>query len=448
MPDDESAKENAMRNSEQGWKQSTPFLPRAGGCLLLGLLLWGCSGDTLTAEERATLATMRLAPLPPSPTNALADDPVAAQLGQQFFFDTRFSGPLREDSEGNVGGLGPEGATARVACATCHNPETGGADPRGIGATSLASAWTARNTPTVINAAFSSWMFWDGRRDSMWSQALAPLENPNEHNTTRIEVARVIYQHYRQPYESLFGSLPPLEDLDRFPDVGRPGMAAFDQMADDDKTAVNRVFANFGKALEAYQRMLVDSSSPFDRYVAGDELAISPAAVRGAKLFIGRAACNECHSGPMFADGRFHNHGVPQVGAKVPSVDTGRHDGIAKVLADEFNGLSPYSDVARQDMLAGLAPKAHDLGAFKTPTLRNVSRTGPYMHTGGFQSLWEVVVWYNEAAGTDNFVGTRSPASIAPLRLTDDELSDLVEFLRVLEGDPLPPELARAPALP
>jgi cytochrome c peroxidase len=417
------------------------------GALLALLAPGGCALETLTGEERAQLSAMRLPPLPPSPSNMVADNAEAARLGQQLFFDRRFSGPLLESSDPLTGGLGPAGTSGMIACATCHDPARGGADPRPLGGTSLAAGWTRRNSPTVINAAHSTWQFWDGRKDSLWSQALAPIENPQEHNGSRLAVARTLFESYKQPYESLFGAMPPLDDSARFPGgPGRPGMPAFDGMAGEDKLAVSRVFANFGKAIEAYERLLVDRSSPLDRYLAGDELAIPAAAVRGAKLFVGKAACNECHSGPMLADGRFHNHGVPQIGGKVPARDNGRQEGLTRLLSDEFTVASVYSDSVRP--LGELRAVEADLGAFKTPTLRNVSRTGPYMHTGGFTSLWEVVVWYNEAAGTDGFVGKRAAASLVPLGLTDQEMSDLVEFMRALDGDPLPDALVAPPALP
>jgi cytochrome c peroxidase len=300
---------------------------------------------------------------------------------------------------------------------------------------------------TVLNAAHARWQFWDGRKDTLWSQALAPLEAAQEQNSTRVEVARVIFDHYREPYERLFGQMPDMS-AGRFPQEGRPGMASFDGMASEDKLAVNRVFANFGKAIEAYERLLVDRSSPFDRFLGGDPLAMTAAAVRGAKLFVGRAACNECHSGPMLADDRFHNHGVPQFGAKVPSVDTGRADGITRLLADEFNSAGAYADAARSGLLEGLKVASTDLGAFKTPTLRNVGKTAPYMHTGGFDSLWDVVLFYSDAAGTDGFSGTRAPASQVALRLSNEDIGDLVEFLRALDGDPLPEALVTAPPLP
>jgi cytochrome c peroxidase len=403
-----------------------------------------CSLDFLTENERAELHTMALPALPPSPSNAYADNPAAAELGQQFFFDKRFSGPIVESSQE----LGPEGTMNTMSCATCHDPARGGADIRPLGGTSLGAAWTARNAPTVINSAHAPWIMWDGRRDSLWSQALGPVEGGVEENSGRLQVARVVFDRYRAPYEKLFGPMPAMDDSARFPSEGKPGLPSFDNMAGPDKSAVNRVFANFGKAIEAYERRLVDRSSKFDRFLAGDDSQLSAQALRGAKLFVGKAACNECHSGPMMADGKFHNHGVPQHGTKVPAVDRGRTDGVPQLLSDEFNSAGAYSDMNKADRWSGLHAVDADLGAFKTPTLRNVSKTGPYMHTGGFANLWDVVNWYNQAAGTDGFSGTREAASLVPLKLTDEEMADLVEFLKALDGDPLPPALTQAPPLP
>jgi cytochrome c peroxidase len=290
-------------------------------------------------------------------------------------------------------------------------------------------------------------MFWDGRKDSMWSQALGPPEGPVEMNSSRLTVVHFIAAHYRAPYEKVFGPLPDLSDATRFPASGRPGQPSFDGMAPADQMIVNRIYSNFGKAIAAYERRLVDRDSAFDRFMHGDESAISAAAIRGAKLFVGRAACNECHSGPALSDGKFHNHGVPQVGPTVPAIDRGRADGIPQVVSDAFNGAGVFSDAPSGARLVGLSVQPSDLGAFKTPTLRNLTRTAPYMHTGQLATLWDVVAWYRSAAGSDGFVGMRDPA-VQPLRLSDGDLLDLVEFLTTLDGAPLPAALVTAPALP
>jgi cytochrome c peroxidase len=436
------------------------------GKLVCGVAaLGGCTDETLfTGEQRELLEAYRLPPKPPAdPSNQYADDPRAAVLGKMFYFDTRFSGSLAAPNDGvSNGSLGAAGTTERISCASCHDPALGGTDHRSRPtATSLGAGYTGRNSPTVINAAFSDvtrggWQFWDGRKDSLWSQALAPSESAVEHNGTRLAFAHVIHDHYRGAYEAVFGPLPPLDDTGRFPLAGKPGDAAFDDMAPPDRAAVNRVFANFGKAIAAYERRLVSTSfepSAFDRMLAGDDAAMSAAAVRGAKLFIGKAACDECHRGATFSDFKFHNIGCPQEGEHAPEIDTGRHDGLALVRADLFNRAGAFSDHADDTHMAKLVAVEADLGAFKTASLRNLGKTAPYMHDGVYGNLWDVVNHYNFGGGTGAYAGTKE-VTIAPLLLDTRELDDLVEFLRSLDDGPalassdFPEGLVAAPALP
>jgi len=399
--------------------------------------------DPWTAEERAALWALTAQPLPADPTNRWADDPAAALLGQKLYFDPRFSGPLALD---DPGGLGLAGESGKVACVSCHDPATGGVDHRSKGNTSEAAGWTGRTSPTVLNAARSTWQFWDGRKDSLWAQATGPIEGAVEHNFSRLALVHQLDRIYRQDFVSVFGGLTDFSDLARFPSSGKPGEAAFDQMAAADQRAVNEVYSRFGKAIAAYERRLMDRSA-FDRFMAGDTTALSDAAVRGAKLFVGRAACNECHSGPNLADSRFHNHAIPQDGPHIPAVDPGRANGIPAVVADVFNAAGPFSDQPTSAHLSALSTSDLDLGAFKTATLRNIGRTAPYMHTGGFPTLWDVMVWYRDAAGTDGFVGKRDIA-VQPLLLSDDDMNDIIAFLQSLDGDALPAELVTKPVLP
>jgi cytochrome c peroxidase len=409
------------------------------------LLLWGCSAE-FSAQEMEALRRFELGEQPPSPTNQYADDARAAALGQKFFFDPRFSGPLQVASD-----LGPVGASGKVSCASCHDPARGGADHRSRpGNTSLAAGFTGRNSPTVYNTGWSRWMFWDGRKDSVWSQALGPIESPVEHNFTRLEVAHIIYgvPGYRSDYEAIFGTIPAeLSNTSRFPARGMPGDGAFDGMASGDKELVNRIFANFGKAIEAYERRLVDRDSAFDKWLAGDEESLSMAAKRGAKLFVGKAACNECHANAVFADDKFHNTGVAQVGPNIPSSDRGRAVGIADVKGDEFNQAGIFSDSRQGAHLETLAARAADEGAFKTPSLRSISKSAPYMHTGSLRTLRDVVVFYRNGGEPSGFDGTKDPA-MRPLNLNEQEIDDLVEFLESLDGAPLPQELVVSPLLP
>jgi len=429
-----------------------------------GLGAPGCADETaLDDTTRARLEAYRLPPAPPpDPSNAVADDVRAAVLGKQLFFDGRFSGALGPaNGDPDRGGVGAPGEAGKVACVSCHDLTNGGSDHRSRPAeTSLGAAYDGRNAITVIDSAYSDpalggWLLWDGHKDSQWSLALGPMENRLEHNATRLQVAHVIFDHYRASYEAIFGPLPALGDRTRFPDDGKPGDPAYDAMAPDDRAAIDRVFASFGKALAAYERRLVSSSfapSPFDRMLAGDASAMTPGALRGARLFVGKAACDECHRGYAFSDGKFHNVGVPQEGEHTLVRDLGRA-AAGSLLTDPFNRAGAFSDRRDDAQLRALVIGDRDLGAFKTPTLRNVSKTAPYMHDGVYGNLRDVVEHYNAGGETGGYAGTRE-VTIEPLLLDAREVDDLVELLRALDDDaPLPssdfPEgLTSPPQLP
>lgn len=425
-----------------------------------------CTDETpFTSEERELLEqfTIPVKP-PPSPTNMYADDTRAAVLGKKFFFDPRFAGETLLPNDGiSQGSLAPAGAMGKVSCADCHDLKNGGADTRSRpNNTSLGVTRGVHSSPTMINNAYAGdialggWQSWGGFKDSLWSINTVPPESTPEQNSSRLHVAHVIFANYKADYEAIFGTLPPLGDQVRFPLVGKPGTPSFDNMAAADQVAVTRVLANFGKAIEAYERRLISSSyetAPFDRMLAGDDTAMTPEAIRGAKLFVGKAGCNECHRGAALADGKFHNIGVPQGGPYVPLIDTGHFGALEFVITDPFNRSGAFSDHPDDSHIKNPVSTDADVGAFRTPTLRNIAKTGPYMHDGIYVSLWDVVNHYNFGGGTGSYSGTKE-ATIAPLLLTDREVGDLVEFLRSLsDGDPLPnadfPEgLCDTPALP
>ncbi|MDE0423893.1 MAG: cytochrome-c peroxidase [Candidatus Poribacteria bacterium] len=373
--------------------------------------------DLFSQEEWEVIRS--LSPLPdkppPNPTNYVADDPNAARLGQKFFFDFRFS------------------KHSTIACSTCHSPFYAFAD---IESTSFATGRGTRNTPTVLNAAYNTWQLWDGRSETMWTQALFALEGESEMAGTRTQYAHVINEHYKTEYEAVFGRLPELEDITRFPTDGKPGDPAFDGMSEADQIAVNIIFSNIGKAVEAYQRLLITPDAPFDRYIAGDETAISAEAKRGLKVFIGKGGCVDCHNTPRFTDNAFHNIGIPQDGL---TEDKGRFQGIPKLLANIFNSAGIYSDSreSSEEMLRLLETKPEDQGAFRTPTLRNFAITAPYFHTGEFPTLESVIAFKNAGGLTNGFPGIGS-VPIEPLHLSEQEQSDLIAFLKTLTGE-LPP---------
>ncbi len=383
--------------------------------------------DIFTEREWAVI--QRLSPLPAtpplSPTNRVADDPQAAQLGQMLFFDERFS------------------KDGTVSCATCHSPFHGFAD---VEATSLGAGRGTRNAPTLLNVAYNKWQFWDGRADTLWSQALIALEGEKEQAGTRLQYAHLIKRLYQKDYEGVFGPLPNLADTIRFPLEGKPGDVQFDNMSEKDKIAVNTVFANIGKAIEAYERLLISGNAPFDRYVAGDLNVIGIEAKRGLKTFIGKGACILCHDNPNFTDSDFHNIGVPQ--GRLPE-DTGRYDGIKQLLENPFNGGGIYSDSPEtpKRILNFLEPTQQHKGQFKTPTLRNVALTAPYFHTGDFPTLVSILEFNGAEIPTTEFAGMRE-GTLEPINLNEQEINDLVEFLLSLTGELPPAYLLRKPNLP
>lgn len=388
------------------------------------------AGDGWSASELAVLESLAIASLrdtPPQPSNRVADDRSAAELGHRLFFDPRLS---RDDS---------------VACATCHVPELLFTDGR---ATSRGIADTSRNAPTLVGAAHSPWMFWDGRRDSLWAQALGPLETPAEMGSTRLAVVRHVTTEpsLAALYARVFGSADEFGDAARFPERAGPfgepeEREAWHRMADRDRRAVDEAFANVGKAIAAYERLLTPGPSRFDRYVeglrggspAGAEATLNEAEIRGLRLFVdaGRSLCLRCHNGPLLTNQSFHHVGTAAGSGGVP--DFGRFLGMQAVLVDPFNCRGALSD-ARPDQCQELRflDKTHvggEMGKFKTPTLRGLPRTGPYMHDGRFATLEEVVEHYRNPAA-----GNASP-ELTPLEIDDEESRSLVAFLATLDGD-------------
>jgi cytochrome c peroxidase len=442
---------------------------------LLTAVAWlgGCGSDEpdeprdpfFTEAEWAQIRELSPLPeLPPDPTNRFADDRRAALLGQKFFFDPRFSGPLVHRDNERPGGNGRVGETGKVSCATCHDPAAAFIDPReGLNDVSLGSAWGRRNTPTALNAAYFDFLFWDGRADSLWLQSLRPLDDHAEHNISRLARAHVVWRHYKAEYEAVFGAMPNLADTGRFPLDGSPAFAeqglpaspSWTGMTAADQDAVNRVAVNWGKAVAAYQRRLVSGDSKFDRYVAGDHALFNEGEKRGLRVFLGNGNCIACHSGPLFSDGIFHNLGIAQTaGAHVPAEDLGAAAALPNLLEDPFNAAGPYSDdrVAGQAKLdrrktLGIIP-----GQFRTPSLRNVLLTPPFFHNGsrtGRDSVTGVIEFYRvggDPQGT--FVGLRDELIVPLDDFTPTNAFDLQEFLRTLESAPLDPSLTRAPTLP
>jgi cytochrome c peroxidase len=288
-------------------------------------------------------------------------------------------------------------------------------------------------------------------------------------------------------------------DMDVYP--AEPFNDNYDCMALADQKAITRIYVNFAKAIAAYEYTLISRDAAFDRFVAegpGSEL-LSASAKRGAKLFVGKASCTDCHNTPLFSDGDFHNIGIPQLGEFVPSrqdcpeggwcdctaddvnqpnncLPWGARDGIRKLQSNKMRRDSFYSDdnacqqkavlhndpnyylEAPPEECDGRVPfyslmkregKERFLGQWKTPSLRDVGLTGPYMHNGMYATLEQVIWHYNggAAVGGGDLSG-RKDARMQPIALTDAEISDLVAFLKSLTGAPLPAAQITTPTLP
>jgi cytochrome c peroxidase len=345
------------------------------------------------------------------PSNAVSGHPAAVHLGYRLFLDARLS------------------ATGQVACATCHVPARGWTDGR---ARAVGLSPLDRNTPTVLDVALQRWFSWDGRSDSLWSQSLKPIVDPREMGASGEHVARLVRGDatYACLHTVAFGARPTSDP--------------------------ERALVQAGKALAAYVETVRSGRTAFDDF--RDALARGDAdaaarypreARRGALLFL-RSGCTLCHVGPAFTNGEFHDVGVPF--ALGPGrVDAGRAEGIKRVRNDRFNLLGPWSDDptgAAAVKTRHVEPTHANFGQFKTPSLRNLTHTAPYMHDGRYATLPEVVRHYSEL--DMERIHVHGEQLLRPLKFSPTEADSMVAFLESL-SDPsaarasLPPPVAGCP---
>lgn len=313
-------------------------------------------------------------------------------LGRRLFFDTRLS------------------ADRSVSCSSCHRPERAFSDTLSL-SRGVHGYRTTRNAPSLHNVAYREHFFWDGRVETLEEQVLRPIQHPKEMGLTLEELERRLreVQAYRRGFRRAFGV--PGRGGSK---VDRSGMPAGPSAADRSGARTASASArrapapspvtarNAARALASYLRTLLAGDAPVDRFTAGDLEALSPLATKGFRLFNGRANCSACHPVPTFSDGEFHNTGVSWGGG-----DPGRF---------------------------GVTGDSADLGAFKTPTLRDVARTAPYMHDGSLATLEEVVEFYDRGGNANPY----QDPEIRPLDLTDRERRALVAFLRALTSSQTP----------
>lgn len=356
------------------------------------------AAEDFTPSEIARL--LRHGPWPPTQTsdasNRVSGNPLAVRLGATLFFERRLSG---------------DGA---LSCASCHDPAKAWTDGRAV---SVGRGALERNAPSLFDLQGRRWFGWDGASDSLWAASLRPILAPRE----------------------LAGSVAGTATLLREdPALSRCYAAAFARPptgVDDTTLAVDAA-----KALAAFQETLAGGRAPFDdlrdALARGDPAAashLSPAARRGARLFVGRGNCALCHLGPDFTNGEFHDIGVPFF---TPSgADMGRYGGIRELRASPFGLLGAFNDdpaKAPGTATRHVDPQHRNFGEFRVPSLRNVARTAPYMHNGSLATLRDVVRHYSRF-DPERLHGD-GEAILKPLALSDAEIDDLVAFLESLTG--------------
>ena len=319
-----------------------------GGRGLRALLAVGLAGACL-----ASLPWLAAGADAPEVTDVAA---LRVELGRQLFFDPLLSGDHS------------------ISCASCHKPERAFADDVAVSA-GVAGRLGRRNTPTVLNTAARTSMFWDGRAETLEDQAIFPIENPLEMDLPVDQALQRLNADagYRQAFQAAYGS---------------PATAR-----------------TLGRALAAYQKTLESGDSSYDRYARGDDAAMEASARRGRLLFIGKARCAECHSGEDFTSDRFRNIGL-------------------------YNAAT-LDDRGRGEVTGNPA----DDGQFKVPSLRNVAVTAPYMHNGMFATLREVLDYYNDPDQVVPDAHGRDASMAGPLGLTAQEVDDLESFLVALTDE-------------
>jgi cytochrome c peroxidase len=360
------------------------------------VLLWGCGSadlvdDHFTPPEWDFIQSFRRDAVVAPPCDARCR--ALASFGHTLFMEPGLSGPITVPKDSFNRGVGEAGEVGKVSCAACHDPAGWFIDRRSRPAgSSLGTAWTGRNTPTLVDAIYQGSFAWGGKYPTMASVLELATTSPAALNTTKQKLAEAVAMLHAAEYNALFDpDLPPCA-------AGCAGVT-------------EEAFANIALAIGAYESQLVSGAAPFDRYAAGGYDEISESAKRGLGVFIGRGLCSECHTGPMFSDGLFHNTGLAQSGEHASAIDHGRKD-VTSADADD--------------------------GAFRTPILRGVSETAPYMHAGQLADLGQVIDHYRWGGDAGGYAGLKDSRMVA-LDIDDQDALDLEAFLGTLTGPPADP---------
>ncbi len=364
----------------------------------------GLLGVLLIIAPALQASPLGLPPVPVPEDNP--QSPAKIELGEKLFNDTRFS------------------TTGDVSCATCHDPAKAFTDSPLAVSEGIHKARGTRNAPSVINAAYSELQFWDGREPDLERQSTQPFINPIEMGLTDHQPILDVVRDDRA-YQKLFRK-------------------AFDVKAKQ------ITMTEVTQALAAFERTIISGNSPFDRYYfAGDKTAMSESAIRGFEVFLGDGRCVSCHTisqdHALFTDHRFHNInvGFPAISAEIETMakafarakDAGTNVDVAVLSNRDASELGRFA----------VDERWAEIGAFKTPTLRNIELTAPYMHDGSLATLEEVVDHYNNGGKLQ--AGDPAPSGflsggIRPLELSDQQKADLVAFMEALTSPEIREQVA------
>lgn len=373
--------------------------------LLLGLSAAPAAGQSLLDWTRAEIeAVARHGPWPPDAahdsSNRVSGNPAAVALGRVLFEEPRLSGRA-------------------LSCKSCHQPSLGWRDGRAKG---QGTVELDRRTPSLWNVGYRKWFGWDGAADSLWMQSIRPILDGREMAGSRERVAALLHDDriLACGYRNSFGTAPSGTD--------------------------EKLMVDAAKALAAFQETLVTPRTAFDDFrdalVRGDRASAArypETAQRGLRLFVGRGNCAACHFGPTFTNGEFGDVGIPFFARRPGEVDSGRYGGIERLRASPFNLLGAYNDnpsAASAVRTRHVERQHRNFGEFRVPGLRQVGRTGPYMHDGSIASL-EAVVDHYSTVSPDRLHSDGVPL-VRALGLTAGEKDDLVAFLRSLDAAPAP----------
>ena len=358
--------------------------PMAEGSNTIEIAIEG--GDPDVDEPLAALGE------PPVPADN-TQTPEKVELGKMLFFDGR---------------LGGDGS---VPCSACHLPDGWDVEDKISFGYPGTVHW--RNSQTIVNAAYYGKLFWAGSSKSLESQAKSAASGAVAGNgeSDMMESRLAFIPEYRERFNDVFG--------DHWPRIG-----------------------NAWRAIAAFERTIIQTDTPFDRYMLGDESALTDQQKRGLGLFTGKAKCAECHNGPLFTDEKYYNLGVPPY-------DGWEDDGLAQIT---FR-YELYAKGSKEEMYRSTkddpgfyfrTKEKADKGKFRTPSLRYTAYTEPYMHNGMLETLRDVVEFYNVGGGENEFAANKSPL-MHPLGLEDGEIDDLLAFLESLSGEEI---LVEEPDLP